>query len=402
MRHFQRSCLPGVVTASGDDDPSAISTYSVAGATTGLAYLWLILISTPLLIAVHRMSARLGDTAQKGLMALVNDKFGRRAAFACVLIFIFGNFFALVADILGMAAGFQLLTGQHYIYFIIPLIILVWYVIVFDTYRHIIKYLFWFSGILIAYVLAGISVELDWPKILKSIVLPDIRYNMTYILGGLGLLGAIFSPYTFIWQTEEEIEENHNTSNIKQANKGVVWGFVYSNLIAFFIIIASANIISDGQSVNLLTAKDIAQALAPVAGKWATKLFGLGLIGAGILAVPIIATSSAYAVAQFFNWPGGLNEKPGKAKGFYGIITFGFLCCLAALFLDLNPIKTMFYSQILVGALTPVIIYFILNLAADRKITRNHPCGRLEFIGGWVTIGLLIAGDALFFWLCLR
>jgi len=342
LRHFQRSYLPGVVTASGDDDPSAVSTYSIVGATTGLAYLWLIFVSLPLLIAIHRMSARLGDVTKKGLVTLIKEKFGRRLAFGCVLIFVLSNLFALVADILGMAAGFQLLTGESYIYFIIPLIILIWAIIVFDTYQHITKYFFWFSGILIAYVFAGFLANPDWSLIIKSTIFPSIQYNLAYVLGGLGLLGATFSPYAFVWQTEEEIEENHNTRSIKQSNKAVILGFFYSNLVAFFIIVASANIIAS-HDLNILTVKDIAQALTPIAGVWATKLFGLGLIGSGILAIPILATSSAYAVAQLLKWPGSLKKDPSKAKGFYALITFGFLFCLAALLFDLNPIKAMFF-----------------------------------------------------------
>ncbi len=399
LRRFQRSYLPGVVTASGDDDPSAISTYSVVGAITGFAYLWLILLAAPLLIAIHRMSARLGDVTKKGLMTLIKEKFGDKVAFVCVLAFVLGNLLALAADILGMAAGFQLLTSWNYVYFIVPLIILIWYIIVFDTYQHIAKYFFWFSGILVAYVFAGILAKPDWLLVLKSTLVPSINFNLLYILGALGLLGATFSPYAFVWQTEEEIEEDHDTKNIRQSGKAVIIGFIYSSLVAFFIMVASASVITD-KDINLLTVKDIAQALTPVAGIWATKLFGLGLIGSGILAIPILATSSAYAIAEFFKWPGSLKKKPSKAKGFYALITFGFLFCLAALFFELDPIKAMFFSQVLVGGLTPIIIYFILNLASDKKLMKNYSCHWLEFLGGYLTITLLILGDLLLlFWL---
>jgi len=392
LRKFQHSYLPGVVTASGDEDPSAISTYSVVGAITGLSYLWLILLSTPLLIAIHRISARIGDVTKKGLMTLIKEKFGDKIAFVCVTAFVLGNLLALAADIIGMAAGFQLLTSWNYIYFIVPLIILIWYIIVFDTYQHIARYFFWFSGILVAYVFAGILAKPDWLLVLKSTFIPSIHFNLFYVFGALGLLGATFSPYAFVWQTEEEIEENHNTKNIQQSSKAVIIGFVYSGLVAFFIMIASASVITD-QNINLLTVKDIAQALTPVAGIWATKLFGIGLIGAGILAIPILATSSAYAVAEFFKWPGSLKKKPSKAKGFYSMITFGFLFCLIALLFELNPIKAMFFSQVLVGVLTPIIIYFILNLASDKKLMKNYTCHWLELLGGWVAIVFLVLGD---------
>lgn len=399
MQHFLRpfkkirkSYLAGIVTASADDDPSTISTYSVVGAATGFSQLWLLLLSTPLLVAVHRMIARIGDVTKKGLITLIKEHFGRRVAFICVVILLAVNLLTLVADIIGMAAGFQLLTGENYLYFIVPLLIIVWYLIVFDTYDHIIRYFFWVAGVLVAYILAGLLARPDWGLILQSIIWPPIEFNFTYVLVALGLLGATFSPFTFIWQTEEEIEERHNINSVKKTDRAVALGFIYSNLVAFFIIIASAMIIKGGD-VNLLTVKDIAQALTPVAGPWATKLFGIGLIGSGILAIPILAVSSAYAVSEFFSWPEGLRLKPRRAKGFYALISFGFIFCLAALLFELNPIKAMFFSQVLAGAITPVILYFILRLAGSKKVMGNFCCPRWNIVAGWFALISLLAGD---------
>ncbi|MBU2220144.1 divalent metal cation transporter [Patescibacteria group bacterium] len=392
IKRFRKSYLPGIVTASADNDPSSISTYSVVGATTGFSQLWLILISTPLLIAVHQMTARIGDVAKKGLVTLIKENFGQRIAFLSVLILVAANLLSLTADIIGMAAGFQLLTNQNYIYFIVPLIILVWYIIVFDGYKKIAKYFFWFAGIMLAYILAGFLAKPDWGLILKSIVIPPIKFNAVYFMAALGLIGTSFSPYAFFWQTEEEIEENRGIKQIKTSSRAVTLGFIYSGLVAFFVVVASASVIVR-MDINFLTVKDIAQALVPVAGPWATKLFGLGLIGSGLLAIPILATSSAYAVSEFFKWPQGLNRKPGKAKGFYGLITFGFVFCLAALLFELNPIKALFYSQVMVGVMTPIIIYFILRLASSHKVMGNFCCPRWNIIGGWLAVILLSLGD---------
>ena len=392
IKHFRKTYLAGIVTASADDDPSTISTYSVVGATTGFSQLWLLLLSTPLLIAVHRMIARIGDVTKKGLITLIKEHFGKKVAFICVLVLLAVNLLTLTADIIGMAAGFQLLTGENYLYFIIPLIILVWYLIVFDTYSHLIRYFFWVAGILAVYILAGIMSSPDWGLVFKSVFWPSIEFNFTYFLVALGLLGATFSPFTFIWQTEEEIEERHDVKNVKKTDRAVALGFIYSNLVAFFIIVASAMAIGD-HNVNLLTVKDIAQALTPVAGPWATKLFGLGLVGSGILAIPILAVSSAYAVAEFFAWPEGLRLKPRRAKGFYILITLGFLFCLAALLFELNPIKAMFFSQVLVGMVTPLILYFILRLAADRRIMGDFCSGRWSLVAGWLAFVILVLGD---------
>lgn len=394
IKKFRKTYLPGIVTGSADDDPSAISTYSVLGATTGFSQLWLLLISTPLLIAIHRLSARIGDVTKKGITTLVKEQYGSRAAFLCVLTLVAANILTLGADAVGMAAGFQLLTGENYLYFIIPMIILVWYIIVFDNYQRIARYFFWFSGILLAYVLSGIIAKPDWPLVLKSFFLPNLKFNLSYALGGLGLLGVTFSPYAFFWQTEEEIEERRNIHQLKKTSRSVILGFIYSNLIAFFIMVASSNAILQG-NINSLTIKDIAAALTPVAGSWAPKLFGLGLIGSGILAIPILAASSAYALAEFFKWPDGLNKKPRRAKGFYGTITFSFLICLAALIFKLNPVKIMFFSQVAVGAITPLLIYFLLRLAHNKKIMHGYRCHWLSLLAGWLTIIILVAGDIL-------
>lgn len=397
IKRFRKSYLPGIVTASADDDPSTISTYSVIGATTGFSQLWLLLVSTPLLIAIHQITARIGDVTKKGLITLIKENYGRRIAFLSVVILVAANLLSLVADIIGMAAGFQLLTGQNYIYFIVPLIIFVWYIIVFDSYKKIAQYFGWFAGIILAYILAGILVKPDWGLIFKSIIIPSIKFNAVYFMAALGLLGTSFSPYALFWQTEEEIEEKHGAKQIVSSSRSVTLGFIYSGLAAFFVIVASASVILK-TDINILTVKDIAQALTPVAGPWATKLFGIGLIGSGILAIPILATSSAYAVAEFFKWPQGLNKKPGKAKGFYGLITFGFIFCLAALLFDLNPVKTMFYSQIIVGAMTPIIIYFILRIASSSKIMGDFRCGRWNIFGVWLTIIILTLGDLFLFY----
>ncbi|MDD2753045.1 MAG: divalent metal cation transporter [Candidatus Portnoybacteria bacterium] len=397
IKRFRRSYLPGIITASADDDPSSISTYSVIGATTGFSQLWLLLVSTPLLIAIHQITARIGDVTKKGLITLIKEHFGRRVALLAVLVLVVANLLTLVADIIGMAAGFQLLTSWNYIYFIVPLIIFVWYVIVFDSYKKIARYFFWFAGIILAYFFAGILAKPDWGLIFKSIIYPPIKFNIAYFMAALGLIGTSFSPYAFFWQTEQEIEEARGAKQISSSSRAVVLGFIYSALAAFFVIVASASVMLK-TDINILTVKDIARALAPVAGPWATKLFGLGLIGSGILAIPILAVSSAYGIAEFFKLPEGLNRKPSQAKGFYGMITFGFVFCLAALLFDLNPIKALFYSQVMVGAITPVIIYLILRLAREPKVMGNFCCTRLSVFGGWLTMVLLVLGDVLLFY----
>lgn len=392
ISRFRKSYLPGIVTASADNDPSSVSTYSVVGATTGFSQLWLLLISTPLIIAVHAMAARIGNVTKKGLLTLIKERFGRPWAFSFMVAVVAANLLTLVADIIGLAAGFQLLTGDNYAYFIIPVVVLIWYIIVFDNYQRIAKYFFWFSGIFLAYVLAGFLARPDWTQVAVSMVKPAIQFNPAYLMGALALLGVTFSPYAFVWQTEEEIEEKHGIRQVKQSQKSVILGFIYGNLVSFFIILAAASVVSKG-GIQSLSITDIAQALTPLAGKWASALFAIGLIGSGILAVPILITSSAYAVAEYFCLPEGLSRKPARAKGFYGMITLGFIISLAALLFKFDPIKAMFFSQVLVGILVPFFIYFILRIAADKKIMGQYCCHWLGRTAGWLSIAIFVLSD---------
>lgn len=395
FKKFRKSYIPGIITGSADNDPASISTYSVAGAIAGFSQLWLLIISTPLLIATHLMTVHIGDITKKGLLSLIKEKFGRRLGFLCLFAFLTGNILTLIADIVGMAAGFQLLVGASYIYFIIPLIIFIWYIIVFDTYAKIIQYFSWFSMILVSYVIAGILAKPDWLLVLKSIIFPRIQFNILYCMGSLALLGAFFSPYTFFWQTNEEVEERNNHLYISKANKSVMLGFIYNSFLAFFIIIASATAISKG-SINALSLQNIAFALKSLAGNWAPRIFGLGIVGSGLLAVPILVISSAYAVAEFYDWPEGLCKKPARAKGFYSAISFGFFICLLTLFFKANPIKILFYSQVAVGIITPLLLYFILRIYKIVKI-KEHCYSWFLIPAAWISILLLAIGDLLLF-----
>jgi len=223
INQFRKSYLPGIITGSADDDPSSISTYSIAGVTTGFSQLWLLLLSTPLLIAVFSMSARIGDVTKHGLITLIGQKYGRKTSLLCLVAFVITSFFILIADVIGMSAGMQLITGENYIYFIIPALVLIWYIVVFDNYKKILRYFSWLSGILLAYIFSGILAGPNWLTVIKSTFIPRISFNLTYFAAAIGLLGATFAPYAFFWETDEEIAEEKmkdlNALDLKGAKK---------------------------------------------------------------------------------------------------------------------------------------------------------------------------------------
>lgn len=398
IKKFRRGVLPGIVTASADDDPAGISSIAAIGATLGLSQLWLVILSTPFLVAVIDMAGRIGDVTKKGLLTLIRENYGKKVSLICLLALVSANIITSIGGIIGMSAGLQLITGENYIYFIVPIIIFIWYIVIFGGYKKISKWFSWFSLIMLAFIISGFLSRPDWGEVLYSIISPKINFSLNYLAGALALFGTTLSPHIFFWEIGEEIEEKHDKKNIKQTDKCVFWGFIYGNLVNAFIIIAAAAGASGGISGEI-NIHNIAMSLEPLAGKFAPWLFGLGLVGGGILSIPVMAISSAYALAEYMGWPEGLNRKPARAKGFYVTITLGFIISLLALFLRIDPVKIMFNSQVLVGVLAPIVIFFVLRLSQNKRIMGEYRSGFIFSSLGWITILFLVVSEIL--WFCL-
>ncbi len=398
-RLFKR-IVPGVITGAADNDPAGISTYSIVGATTGYSQIWLMVLATPMLIAVQAMCARLGDVKNKGLAAILKEHFPAPLAFFAVLILIISNTITIGADLAGMAQAASLVVNIHYLIWIIPFAFLMWYIVLFENYKVIRKYFLWLVAFFLSYIISGLLAKPNWFNILRETLLPSINFNSTFFMAAVGILGTTITPYLFFWQTKEEIEEKKTPETALQEarkeNQILAPGFVFSNLISIFIMISTgAALFGKGE---LRTAADAAQALRPLAGETAALLFAIGIIGAGFVAVPILASATAYSVAELFGWRESLSAKLQKAKGFYFVISLSIVVGILIAFLKIDPIKALFYSQILAGILAPILLIFILVLCTDKKIMGRYVNGWFDNFFGILAILMMIFAAGAMFW----
>lgn len=397
---FFKKTVPGLITGGADNDPAGISTYSVAGATTGYSLLWLMVLATPMLIAVQAMCARLGDVKRKGLATILKEHFPAPLAYLAVLILVVCNIFTIGADLSGMAAATSLIIKVNYLFWIIPFALMIWYFVVFENYKIIRNYLLFLVFVFSSYIVSGILARPDWVEIFKKIIFPPIEFVPVYFLAAVGILGTTITPYLFFWQTKEEVEENPTVeAGLKKAPKEEEFlapGFIFSNIISIFIMISTGAVLFGKKEI--LTAADAALALRPFTGDLASLTFAIGIIGAGLLAVPVLAASTAYAVSELFYWRESLSAKLSKARGFYFVITFAILVGILIALSPVNPIKALFYSQVLAGILAPIILILILILTNDSKIMGKYTNGWFDNLFGGGAIIVMILSSLILFW----
>lgn len=399
LKNFFRRAAPGLITGGADNDPAGISTYSIAGATTGFSQIWLMVLATPMLIAVQAMCARLGDVKRKGLATILKEHFPKPLAIGAVLILVISSTITIGADLAGMAAATSLVFKVNYLVWIAPFAFLIWYIVVFENYKVIRRYLLWLVAVFASYILAGILAKPDWGRIFQEAVLPTLTPSPIYFMAAVGLLGTTITPYLFFWQTKEEVEEKEPPRvTLKEAKiEDIILapGLIFSNLISIFIMISTSAVLFG--KTDIQTASDAALALEPLAGKLSSVLFAVGIVGSGLLAVPVLATATAYAVAELFSWRESLSAKLEKAKGFYFVISASIGLGLLIAFLQINPLKALFYSQILAGVLAPFLLIPILLLCNNKLVMGQYRNGWFDnlFGGLAVVVMFLVAGAML-------
>ena len=406
VQQFLSELGPGLITGAADDDPSGISTYSVAGASYGYATLWTALLSFPLMAAVQLMCARLGMVTGCGLASVIRTRYPRWVLwFACGLVIV-ANVFNIGADLGGMADAMQMITGIP-AYFWTPFFAaLITGLLFWTSYRTMARVFKWLTLVLLAYVITAFLAHPDWAAVVRATFIPHIEWTKDYIAVLVGLLGTTISPYLFFWQAAQEVEEDrdHGKSTVAQrrgstnrelriAMKDVVTGMLLSNVVMYFIILTTATTLNAHGMKNIETAKQAAEALRPLAGKGAYWLFTLGIIGTGMLAVPVLAGSCAYAIAEGAKWSSAsLNVKPQLARKFYGVIAMAILIGLAFDFTGLDAVKMLFWSAILNGLLAPPLVIMVVLLTSDRRVMGNRVNSRGMQVLGW--IGALIMSAA--------
>lgn len=402
FRRSFRRIIPSIIAGGADNDPAGIATYSISGAQFGYHQLWLLILSTPMLIAVQAMCARLGDVKRKGLMLIIKEHYAPVVAYATAGILIIANTTTLGADLAGVSEAIGLITKTSYIWWVVPIAVMVWAIVVFKSFRLIERYLLLLSFVYLAY---GVSVFLSrpsWSEVMSAILRPQIEFSLGYLLAGVGLLGTTITPFLFFWQAKQGMEEKNSSQELtreaKQEDRIVAPGFIYSNIISLFIMIASARALYGKGGIASITAVDAALALEPLAGSWATILYSVGIIGAGLLAVPVLATSTAYVVAEVFGWHDSLSDKLNKAKGFYTVITGGMVVGVGIAVSGIAPMKALLYSQVLSGMLGPILVALILFMCNDKKIMGGMVNHWFDNFFGWITVIVLTVGSAGILW----
>jgi NRAMP (natural resistance-associated macrophage protein)-like metal ion transporter len=399
---YGRMLGPGLIAGAADDDAGGIATYSIVGATTGYALSWLMLLSTPMLIVVQGICARLGNVTRKGLATLIKEKFGIGMAVFASLILVIANVATISADVAGMSVAMELLSGISWVWFAIPLSVIVLYVIVYHNFNTIQKALIYLSLVLLAYVVAGIFANPDWGALLLSTFIPKIEFSLSFLTAAVGLLGTTITPYLFFWQTATEIEAKRGEKEIKRVDVDIFTGMIYSNLVSYFIIVSTGTLLfhqlgSDSLAKAADPAKYIALALKPVAGDYSYYLFALGLLAASILAIAVLASSTAYVVSETLGWKKGLNKKLNQAKGFYAVLCGSVALGAAILLAGVKPMDAMYYSQVLCGVIDPILLFLIVKLASDKELMGAHAITGWWKGLAWLTVGVISLFVAMLF-----
>lgn len=400
IKTIWRKLGPGLITGSSDDDPSGIATYSQAGAGFGLATLWTAFITYPLMYCIQEMCARIGIVTGYGLIGVIKKHYHKSFLYLLLLICFPAVTFNIAADLAGMGAIANLLLPSIPIFAFLSLFVIVLLsALIFFSYRKIAYVLKWLCISLFAYVIVPFLVKQNWSEILLATFIPYIKFNKEFISILVAILGTTISPYLFFWQSNMSIEERNHKSNqtekkeIKDMKMDVNIGMLFSNIVMFFIILTTGTVLFPAGITQIETVKEAALALKPLAGEFAHLLFALGVIGTGLLAIPILAGCLGYMFAEAFGWERGLDKKLSNAKGFYAVILASMGIALFLNTIGLNPIKSLIYSAILYGFITPFLIALILYIANSKPIMGEFANGKLSNILGIATL-LLTTGAA--------
>lgn len=408
-RDYWKMLGPGLTTGAADDDPSGIATYSQTGAQYGFRLLWLAPLTFPLMALVQEMCARIGLVTGRGLASNIRGHFPRWVLYSSTLLLCVANTFNLGADLGAMAKATQLLwPSAHFSLLILGFAVVSLLLQVFTTYERYARYLKWLAMILLTYVLSAFLSHLNWHEVVRGTLLPSFHFSRDQIILICAILGTTISPYLFFWQTSQEVEEGvlegkttiaqrqvTTKEDVKRMRVDVWSGMFLSNIVMFFIIAASAGTLFAHGITNIQTSADAAKALEPIAGHAAYLLFTLGIIGTGMLAVPVLAGSSSYALAESFGWKEGLYHKLKQARAFYAAIIVSMILGLAMNFIGLDPIKALIYSAVANGLVAPIVLALIVMISRDTKIMGEWVNSKgTTFLGWGVTAIMVVAGLA--------
>jgi NRAMP (natural resistance-associated macrophage protein)-like metal ion transporter len=412
-RDYWHMLGPGLTTGASDDDPSGIATYSQTGAQFGFRFLWLAPLTFPLMAVVQEMCARIGLVTGRGLAGTIRTHFSKKVLYSCTLLLFCANALNIGADLGAMAKGLQLISPRlNFTFLVVGFTFLCLLLQIFTPYVRYARYLKWLAMVLFAYVFSAVLAHLHWGQVLRASVIPRISFHKDQLLLVCAILGTTISPYLFFWQTSQEVEEQilQGKTSVKsrQVETSVaevrsmridVWsGMFLSNVVMFFIIAACGGVLFAHGITNIQSTAQAAEALRPFAGNATYWLFAVGIIGTGLLAIPVLAGSSSYALAESLKWREGLYRNLKQAYAFYGTIILSMLVGLAINFIGLDPIKALIYAAVANGIVAPIVLLLIVIISSNKKIMGKWVNGKLTKTFGWIVVAIMsVAGLAAIF-----
>lgn len=407
IRKAFRILGPGLVTGASDDDPSGIATYSQAGAAFGLATLWTALLTFPLMAAIQGMCARIGIVTSQGLTVTLKENYPKSILYLMLLFSFPAITLNIGADIQGMGAVAHMTLPQIPAFaFSIIFTAILMFVIIKYPYQKLSRILKWLCVCLLLYIIVPFMVKQDWGLVLKNTFIPTIRFNKDFLSILVALLGTTISPYLFFWQATMEAENNQHRKRKIVVNKRILnnmkgdvnIGMLLSNAVMFFIILTAGSVLYKAGIRQIDTVDQAAKALAPLVGRMAYLIFTIGVIGTGLLAIPVLAGSQSYMLAETFGWDEGLDKKFSQAKAFYITIIFSLLVGLSLDLIGISPIQALVYTAVLYGITAPVLIAIILHIGNNKKVMKEFTNSRLSnFLGGFTLLLMTAAAVALIY-----
>lgn len=393
---------PGLITGAADDDPSGISTYSVTGAAFGFSSLWTALFSFPLMVAVQLMCARLGMVSGRGLAGNIRMRFPKWVMWTSCVLLLVANIFNIGADLAGMSDSLELVTGVPSLLWTPFIAIGLVALVIITSYRTVASVFKWLTLVLFAYVITAFLTHPDWREVFHATLVPELKFTREYCAVLVGIFGTTISPYLFFWQASQEVEEERamgrrtlgqrrgaTSEEIARSRRDVATGMFFSNLVMYFIILTTATTLHKHGIRNIETARQAAEALRPLAGEGAYVLFAIGIIGTGMLAIPVLAGSSAYAVAESMHWGASLDRPLSLAPKFYGVLAVAVVLGMALDYAGFNSVRMLFWSAVLNGLLAPPLIVLVVLLTGDHAVMRDCPSSRSTRALGWICAAVM-------------
>jgi Mn2+/Fe2+ NRAMP family transporter len=393
---------PGFIAGAADNDPTTVASLAVVGSTTGLGLAWLVLLLIPMLAVIQMISAAIGAVSSTGLVGVLRRRYGGEVAGLALILVLAVNVITLAADLEGGAAALGLLTGWPYQWLIVPFAVVVGIVLVRYSYVGLQRLLSFILLVFLAYVAAAVLARPDWDQVLLHSVVPHFSLSSPDdVAGALSLLGTTLTSYVYIWETIQVAAERAPTDRLRLVQFDAAAGMIATGIIFYFILIGTATTLGVHHH-SVQTAQDAAAALAPLAGRFSSVLFGVGLLASAALAVPVLAGTSAYVLAEAFGWGGNLDERFAQAPAFYVTLLLSLVVGVGITSLGVGPIRILFFGGIVGGLATPITMGLLLLAARDRRVMGAHPVSGWLAIAGWLVTLTVTAACAIYLWhLCL-